>query len=134
MLQPEQLFAERFGVHKVREVEHAIPHNTVTAHMTHQMTGSWATRHLRWDELITTEEPFEVAIGNGKIRVELAALAGEKGRPTYKYEISDPSERVSFASAGLVPEGDATPGRLRPDKRKRQALWCMSSTPLGLTR
>jgi hypothetical protein len=102
LLHKDHLLVERFGVHKIRQVEHAIPHNTVTVRMTHQMTGNWATRNLRWDQQVTTEEPFEVAIGNGKIKVELALLVGEKGRPTYKYEISDPSERVSFASAGLV--------------------------------
>jgi hypothetical protein len=96
------LLVERFGVHKIRQVEHAIPHNTVTVRMTHQMTGSWATRNLRWDEQVTTEEPLEVAIGDtGKITVELALVEGEKGRPLYKYQISDPAEGISFASAGL---------------------------------
>ena len=102
LLRQDQLVVERFGVHKIRVVEHAIPHNTVTVRMIHQMTGSWATRNLRWDEQVTTEEPFEVAIGDtGKITVELALVAGEKGRPLYKYEISDPAEGISFASAGL---------------------------------
>jgi hypothetical protein len=102
LLRQDQLVVERFGVHKIRVVEHAIPHNTVTVRMTHQMTGSWATRNLRWDEQVTTEEPFEGAIGDtGKITVELALVAGEKGRPLYKFSIGDPGEGVSFASAGL---------------------------------
>jgi hypothetical protein len=101
MLHQDQLVVERFGVHKICQVEHALLHNAVTVRMTHQMTGNWATRNLRWNEQVTTEEPFDVAIGNGKIRVELALIAGEKGRPTYKYEISDSAEGISFASAGL---------------------------------
>src|SRR6187401_1020098 len=102
MLRPNQLVVERFGVHKIRQVEHAIPHNTVTVRMTQQMTGNWATRNLRWDEQVTTEEPFEVAIGDtGKITVELALVAGERGRPLYKYQVSDSAEGISFASAGL---------------------------------
>ena len=102
LLHQDQLVVERFGVHKIREVEHALPHNTVTVRMTHQMTGNWATRNLRWDEQVTTEEPFEVAIGDtGKITVELALVAGERGRPLYKYQVSDSAEGISFASAGL---------------------------------
>jgi hypothetical protein len=102
LLHQDQLVVERFGVHKIREVEHAIPHNTVAVRMTHQMTGNWATRNLRWDEQVTTEEPLDIAIGDtGKITVELALVQGEKGRPLYKYEISDPAEGISFASAGL---------------------------------
>jgi hypothetical protein len=102
LLHQDQLLVERFGVHKIREVEHAIPHNTVTVRMTHQMTGNWATRNLRWDEQVTTEDPLEVAIGDtGKITLELALVEGEKGRPLYKFSISDPAEGISFASAGL---------------------------------
>ena len=101
LLRPDQLLVERFGVHRLRSVEHAIPHNTVTVRMTHQMTGTWATRNLRWDEQVTAEEPLEVKIGEtGKIRVELALLEGKQG-PAYKYEISDPATGVSFASAGV---------------------------------
>jgi hypothetical protein len=102
LLHQDQLVVERFGVHKIRVVEHAVPHNTVTVRMTHQMTGNWATRNLRWDEQVTTEEPFEVVIGDtGKITVELALIAGDRGRPVYKYQVSDSAEGISFASPGL---------------------------------
>jgi hypothetical protein len=70
-------------------VEFPLPQNTVTVDMTHQITGARASRNLRWDEQVTTEEPFEVAIGNGKVRVELALLADDEGSPLYKYKITD---------------------------------------------
>jgi uncharacterized protein (DUF2252 family) len=82
--------------------------------MTHQMTGNWATRNLRWDEHVTTEEPLEVAIGDtGKITVELALLADDEGHPLYKYNIGDPATEVSFASADLYLGAGA-----RPDNKK----------------
>ena len=75
-LRENQLHVERFGVHKIQRVEFPLPQNTVTVHMTHQMTGTWVTRNLRWDERVTTEEPLEVKIGEtGKITLELALLS-----------------------------------------------------------
>jgi hypothetical protein len=114
MLHQDQLVVDRFGVFKLQKVDHAIPQNTVTVHMTHQMTGALATRNLRWDEQVTTEEPFEVKIGEtGKIRVELALLADQEDHPLYKYSISDRATGVSFASADLyLGAGD------RPDNKK----------------
>jgi hypothetical protein len=89
LLHQDQLLVERFGVHKINKVEFPLPQNTVTVDMTHQMTGARASRNFRWDEQVTTEESFEVAIGNGKIRVELALLADDEGAPVYNYKITD---------------------------------------------
>jgi hypothetical protein len=76
--------------------------NTVTVNLTHQMTGAPATRNLRWDEQVTTEEPFEVEIGEtGRIRVELAQLADDDDHPVYKFHVSDSAQGISFASAVL---------------------------------
>ena len=102
LLRQDQLLVERFGVHKIREVEHALPHNTVTVRMTHQMTGNWATRNLRWDEQVTTEEPFEVAIGDtGKITVELALQRDEEDRPLYRYKITDEAAGIGHEGVDL---------------------------------
>ena len=102
LLRQDQLLVERFGVHKITEVDHAIPHNTVTVNMTHQMTGSPATRNFRWDEQVTTEEPFEVKIGEtGKIRVELALLADEEGSPIYRFAITDEAAGIDHEGTDL---------------------------------
>jgi hypothetical protein len=102
LLHPDQLVVERFGVHKIRQVEHAIPHNTVTVRMTHQMTGNWATRNLRWDEQVTTEEPLEIKIGEtGKIRIELALLANEEDPPVYRYKIIDERAGIDYEAIDL---------------------------------
>lgn len=99
--QPGQLLVERFGVHKIRKVEY-LPHNTVTVQMTHQVTGAWATRNLRWDEQVTTEEPFEVKIGEtGTVRVELALLADEEERPIYRYRLIDEAAEIDHEGADL---------------------------------
>jgi hypothetical protein len=114
MLHQDQLLVERFGVHKIRKVEFPLPQNTVTVRMTQQITGSLATRNLRWDEQVTTEEPFELKIGEtGKITVELALQADHEGHPLYKYSISDRATGVSFASADLYLGADE-----RPDNKK----------------
>jgi hypothetical protein len=101
LLHQDQLLVERFGVHKITKIEYPLPQNTVTVNMTHQMTGAPATRNLRWDEQVTTEEPFEVAIGNGKIRVELALLADEENRPLCRYKITDDAARIDHEGADI---------------------------------
>jgi hypothetical protein len=78
------------------------PHNTVIAEVTNQLTGEESTRTLRWDEQVTTEEPFEVEIGEtGKITVELAQLADSEGRPAYRYQVTDESAGIDFEAADL---------------------------------
>jgi len=111
LLRQDQLLVERDAVHKITKVDHAIPHNTVIAEVTNQVTDEESTCTLRWDEHLTTEEPLEVKIGEiGKITVELVQLADEEGRPVYRYKITD-------GAAGIDHEGtDLHLGpRLRPD-------------------
>ena len=84
MLRKEALLVERFAVSKINEVEY-LPHNTVTVQLSNQMTGEESTRNLRWDELTTTEEPYEVEVGEtGKITIELAQLSDSEQRPVYR--------------------------------------------------
>jgi hypothetical protein len=55
LLRQDQLLVERDAVHKITEVDHAVPHNTVIAEVTNQVTGEESTRTLRWDEHVTTK-------------------------------------------------------------------------------
>jgi hypothetical protein len=90
MLHNGQLIVDRFAVHKVVAEPFRLPHNTVSVELVNQMTGEQSTRNLRWDQHVTTEEPFEFNVGEtAKIRVELALLADEDDRPVYKYKIID---------------------------------------------
>jgi hypothetical protein len=92
---------ERFSVSKINQIEY-LPHNTVTLELTNQITGDQSTRNLRWDEQVTTEEPFEVEIGDtAKIRVELAQLADEEGRPAYRYRVTDETAGIDYEAADL---------------------------------
>jgi hypothetical protein len=125
LLHQDQLVVERFGVHKIREVEHAIPHNTVTIRMTHQMTGNWATRNLRWDERVTTEEALEVKIGDtGKITIELALIAGDRGRPLYRWRLTDEAVGIDHAAkdlqlgARMAPDNKSAAKTLLSDLRR----------------
>jgi hypothetical protein len=114
MLRKGDLLVESDAVSKITKVDHAIPHNTVIADVTNQVTGEESTRSLRWDEHVTTEEPFEVAIGDtGKLRVELALQRDEEDRALYKYRLTD-------EVAGIDQEGrDLHLGaRLRPDNTR----------------
>jgi hypothetical protein len=102
MLHNGQLIVDRYAVHKITKVDHAIPHNTVIAEVTNQVTGEESTRTLRWDQHVTTEEPFEVAIGEtGKIRVELALQRDEEDRPLYRYKITDDAAGIDQEGADL---------------------------------
>jgi hypothetical protein len=114
MLRNGQLIVDRYAVHKITKVDHVIPHNTVIADVTNQVTGEESTRTLRWDEHVTAEEPLEVKIGEtGKIRVELALQRDDEDRPLYRYKITD-------EAAGIDHEGvDLHLGpRLRPDNTR----------------
>jgi hypothetical protein len=102
LLQQDQLLVERFGVHKINKVDHAIPHNTVVVDMTNQLTGEQSTRSLRWDEQVTTEEALEVPIGEtGKITVELAQLADQDGSPAYRYRVTDEAAGIDYEATDL---------------------------------
>jgi hypothetical protein len=99
MLHQDQLLVDRYAVSKITKVEHPLPLNTVTVHLTNQMPGVEETRDLQWDSKHTTEESLEVEIGDtGKIIIELASL---QPSPVYKYEISVLDEVITFASVGL---------------------------------
>lgn len=102
LLRQDQLLVERDAVHKITKVDHAIPHNTVIAEVTNQVTGEGSTRTLRWDEHVTTEEPLEVKIGEiGKITVELVQLADEEDRPVYRYKITDGAAGIDHERTDL---------------------------------
>jgi hypothetical protein len=114
LLRQDQLLVERHSVGKINKVEYPLPQNTVTVELTNQITGQQSTRNLRWDEQVTTEEPFGVMIGEtGKIRVELALQRDGEDRPLYRYKITD-------EAAGIDHEGvDLHLGpRLRPDNTR----------------
>jgi hypothetical protein len=102
MLHQDQLLVDRYAVNKINKVEFPLPQNTVAVELTNQMTDKQSTRNLRWDEQVTTEEPFEVEIGEtGKIRVELAQLADEEGRPAYRYRVADESAGIDYEATDL---------------------------------
>lgn len=101
-LRKDQLLVDRYAVNKINKVEYPLPQNIVAVQLSNQMTGEQSTRNLRWDEQVTTEEPFEVEIGEtGKIKVELALLSDEEGRPAYKYKITDDSAGIDYEATDL---------------------------------
>jgi hypothetical protein len=120
MLHQDQFLVERDAVSKITKVDHAIPHNTVIAEVTNQVTGEESTRTLRWDQHVTTEEPFEVAIGEtGKLSVELALQRDD--RPLYRYKITD-------EAAGIDQEGtDLHLGARLPADNTKAAKTLLSS-------
>jgi hypothetical protein len=102
MLRQDQLLLDRYAVHKITKVEYPLPQNLVAVQLSNQMTGEQSTRNLRWDEQVTTEEPFEVQVGEtGKIKVELALLADEEGSPAYRYKITDDSAGIDYEATDL---------------------------------
>jgi hypothetical protein len=114
MLHNGQLIVDRHSVHRIAAEPFRLPHNTVSVELVNQMTGEQSMRNLRWDEQVTTEEPFEVAIGEtGKITVELALQRDEEDRALYNYRLAD-------EAAGIDQEGtDLHLGpRLRPDNTR----------------
>jgi hypothetical protein len=103
MLRQDQLLVDRYDVHKITKVEYPLPQNIVTVHLKDQMTGEESTRDLRWDQHVTTEEPFEVKIGDtGKIRVELSQQLDEDDAPRYRFKITDESAGVDYEAADLA--------------------------------
>jgi hypothetical protein len=102
MLHAGSLLVERHAVSKITKVDHAIPLNEVVIEVSNQLTGEQSTRNLRWDEQVSTEEPFEVEIGDtGKITVELAQLADEEGRPAYRYRVKDEAAGIDYEATDL---------------------------------
>ena len=102
MLHNGQLIVDRYQVNKITAEPFRIPQNTVSVELANQMTGEQSTRNLRWDEILTTEEPLDVKIDDtAKITIELASLSDTQGSPVYKFHISDPAVGVSFARVGL---------------------------------
>jgi hypothetical protein len=102
LLHQDQLLVDRYDVHKITKVEYPIPQNIVTVHLKDQMTGEESTRDLQWDSFHTTEEPFEVEIGEaGKITVELAQMRDEEDRPVYRYKITDEAAGIDHEAADL---------------------------------
>jgi hypothetical protein len=102
LLRQDQLLVERHSVGKINKVEYPLPQNTVTVELTNQITGQQSTRNLRWDEQVTTEEPFRVMIGEtGKIRVELALQRDDEDRPLYRYKITDEAAGIDHEGADL---------------------------------
>jgi hypothetical protein len=113
MLHAGSLLVERHAVSKITKVDHAIPHNTVIAEVTNQVTGEESTRTFSWDQHVTTEEPFEFKIGETcTVKLELAGI-DEDARALYEYRITD-------ESVGIDHEGtDLRLGpRLTPDNKR----------------
>jgi hypothetical protein len=102
MLHNGQLIVDRYAVNKITAEPYRLPHNTVSVELVNQMTGEESTRTLRWDQHVTTEEPFEVAIGEtGKLRVELALQRDEEDRPVYRYKITDEAAGIDHEGVDL---------------------------------
>jgi hypothetical protein len=90
-LRKGQLLIEQYAVHKITDVDYAIPENVLVVTLSNQIDRSARQRTLRWHEQVATEEGLEVKIGNrGTIRVELAQLKDPDDRPRYRWLIKDP--------------------------------------------
>jgi hypothetical protein len=101
-LRQDQLLVDRYDVNKITKVEYPIPQNIVTVHLKDQMTGKESTRDLQWDSFHTTEEPFEVEIGeSGKITVELAQARDDEDRPAYKFKIINETAGIDHEGVDL---------------------------------
>jgi hypothetical protein len=91
------------------------------------MTGEQSTRDLRWDEQVTTEDPFEVEIGDtGKITVELAQLADEDGRPAYRYRVTDEAAGIDYEATDLRLDASNRPDNATAAKALLQFLGATS--------
>jgi hypothetical protein len=113
MLHQDQLLVDRYAVNKINKVEFPLPQNTVAVELTNQMTDKQSTRNLRWDEQVTTEEPFEFRIGEtGTVKLELAGI-DEDARALYKYRITDESAGIDHEATDL-----RLGARLTPDNTK----------------
>jgi hypothetical protein len=120
-LREGQLVVDRYAVSKIGKIDY-LPLNTITVQLINQLTGDEAERNLRWDQQVTTEEPFEVEIGDtGKIRVELAQLSDEEGRPAYRYRVTDETAGIDY---------EATDLRARREQSTRQCNRSKGPTPV----
>jgi len=110
MLHQDQLLVDHYAVHKINKVEYPLPQNIVAVQLSNQMTGEQSTRNLRWDEQVTTDEPFEVEIGDtGKITIELAQFADDAGSPASGTTSSDCSAILPEKATGSAgPAAKAT--------------------------
>jgi hypothetical protein len=112
-LRQDQLLVERHAVSKINTIDHAIPHNTVIIEVKDQITGEESTRTLRWDQHLTTEEPFEFKVGEtGTVELELAGT-DEDARALYKYRITDESAGIDHEATDL-----RLGARLTPDNKR----------------
>jgi hypothetical protein len=126
-LREGQLLVDRYAVNKITKVQHPLPHNTVRVQLVNQMTGEQSTRDLRWDSQHTTEEAFEVPIGEtGKIRVELALLASYDDSPVYRYKITDPAAGIDHEDLDLHLDPNHRPDNLEAAKALLQFLGATS--------
>jgi len=127
MLHNVQLIVDRYSVSKITAEPFRLPHNTVSVELVNQMTGEQSTRNLRWDEQVTTEEPFEVEIGeSGKITVELAQLADAEGRPAYRYRVTDEAAGIDYEAADLRLDASNRPDNATAAKALLQFLGATS--------
>ena len=116
MLHQDQLLVERHAVSKITKVDHVIPHNTVIAEVTNQVTGEESARTLRWDQHLTTEERFEFKIGEtGAVELELAGI-DEDARAIYKYRLVDESAGIDHEAMDLHLGARLTPDNKRAAK------------------
>jgi hypothetical protein len=114
LLRQDQLLVDRYAINKINKVEYPLPQDIVSVELTNQLTGEQSTRHLRWDEQVTVEGPFQFSVGDtGKITIELAQPSDDQDRAVYKFRIED-------GAAGIDQEGaDLHLGpRLRPDNTR----------------
>jgi hypothetical protein len=127
LLHQDQLLVDRYAVHKITKVEYPLPQNTVTVHLANQMTGVEERRDLRWDSQHTTEEPFEVEIGDtGKIIVELAQVADAEGRPAYRYRVTDDAAGIDYEATDLRLDASQRPDNAAAAKSLLQFLGATS--------
>ena len=127
VLHQDQLLVDRYARQQDQQSRIPLPQNTVAVELTNQMTDKQSTRNLRWDEQVTTEKPFEVEIGEtGKIRVELAQLADEEGRPAYRYRVADESAGIDYEATDLRLDATNRPDNAAAAKALLQFLGATS--------
>jgi hypothetical protein len=127
-LREGQLVVDRYAVSKIGKIDY-LPLNTITVQLINQLTGDEAERNLRWDQQVTTEEPFEVEIGDtGKIRVELAQLSDEEGRPAYRYRVTDETAGIDYEATDLRLDASNRPDNATAAKALLQFLGATSES------
>jgi hypothetical protein len=102
LLRRDQLLVAPDAVYKIAKVEYPIPLNLVSVELTNQMTTERSTRDFRWDQLLSTEEPYEVKFGEtDKVTVELALLSDADRSHVYRYDITDAAAGIDYKGADL---------------------------------